>query len=404
MLCDLQNDRPEMQFNLSQISISGRSAVSALGYGKAAHLHALKTLQTGLGPCDFDDVNVPCYVGRVDGLEALDFPIAHASFDNRANRLALAAVETDGFAAQVADAVARWGADRVGLVVGTSTSGVERLEAVYRARENDGALDPSYSIRHHSDHNGVAEFLGDLLCLDGPAFTISTACSSSQKAIVDAVQMIQIGICDAVVSAGIDSLCMTSLYGFEALELVSRMPCRPADANRDGLSIGEGAGLLLVERGADGPFMSGYGESLDAVNMSTPPSDGSGAAVAMRAALTRADISAEDLSFVKLHGTATQLNDLAETAAVVVAAPEVVATSLKGLIGHTLGAAGALEAVMCLDALEAGIIPGTAGLVQQDQRIGCHIPKETTASPAKHVLCNALGFGGNNCSIILSAR
>ncbi len=393
-----------MHRSLDQIGITGRAAVSAVGWGAEPHVDAMRDMRSGLRACDFDNVDVPCFIGRVDGIEDLVFPAHHPVFDNRATRLALAAAGSDGFLEKVSAAVGRWGPARVGLVMGTSTSGVDRLENVYRARTDDAPLTESYTIRHHSDHHAVTAFLEQYLGLAGPVFTISTACSSSAKALVDAAQLIQLGICDAVVAGGVDSLCMTSLYGFEALELVSRQPCRPADGNRDGLSIGEAAGLLLLERDADGPFMSGYGESSDAVNMSTPPPDGAGAAAAMRSAMTRARLDAGDISFVKLHGTATPINDQAETAAVAAAVPKVIATSLKGLVGHTLGAAGALEAVMCLDALDHGFVPGTAGLETKDLEISVDVPARTLNAPVQNVVCNAFGFGGSNCALVLSAR
>ncbi|MEM7744632.1 MAG: beta-ketoacyl-ACP synthase [Pseudomonadota bacterium] len=393
-----------MRCRLDQIGISARAAVSALGWGAGPHVDAMRQMRSGLRACDLDTVDLPCFIGRVDGIEELAFPPAQAAFDNRATRLVMAAACEDGFRDHVDRAVARWGASRVGLVIGTSTSGVERLEQVYRDRDADAPLAESYTIRHHNDHHAVTAFLEEYLGVAGPVFTVSTACSSSAKSLVDAAQLIQLGICDAVVSGGVDSLCMTSLYGFEALELVSRQPCRPADADRDGLSIGEAAGLLLLERGSEGPFLSGYGESSDAVNMSTPPPDGAGAATAMSAALLRAALTPQDVSFVKLHGTATPINDQAETTAVAAVVPGTAATSLKGLVGHTLGAAGALETVMCLDAMEAGIVPGTAGLQSKDPAIAIEIPTATVETPVHHVVCNAFGFGGSNCALVLSAQ
>jgi 3-oxoacyl-[acyl-carrier-protein] synthase-1 len=286
-------------------------------------------------------------------------------------------------------------------VLGTSTSGIERLERVYRARTGDGPLAADYLMRHHSDHHAVTACLIEHLDIAGPSYTVSTACSSSAKAVVDATQLIRLGLCDAVLAGGVDSLCMTSLYGFEALELVSRRPCRPFDAERDGLSIGEGAGFLLLERDAEGPHLLGYGETSDAVSMSTPPPDGAGAAAAMRAALASAGVPPERVGFLKLHGTATPANDSAESAAAAAVLPAAPAASFKGLIGHTLGAAGAVEAVMCLDAMEAGILPGSAGLAAPDPALPGRI--QARAVPAEYdvALCNAFGFGGSNCALVL---
>lgn len=387
----------------SDIGITARAAVTCVGAGQAAHVSAMRTLASGLAPCDFPGVSVPCYLGRVAGLEDLDFPAPLAEWDNRASRLALAGTLADEFQDAVAAAKSKWGATRLGLVLGTSTSGIERLEDVYRSWSGEGPLERSYSMRHHNDHQAVTSFTAAFLGAEGPAYTISTACSSSAKAIIDAAQMIELGLCDAVIAGGVDSLCLTSVYGFEALELVSREPCRPFDAERDGLSIGEGAGFILLERGADGPRVAGFGETSDAVNMSTPPDDGAGAAAAIKLALSRAGVAPGEIGFLKMHGTATPANDSAETAAVNGIFPDTVpAASLKGLVGHTLGAAGIVEAVLALDAMDAGIVPGSAGLGTQACDIGRPIPRATTEAHYTHTLCNAFGFGGSNCALVLS--
>ncbi|MEM7505724.1 MAG: beta-ketoacyl-ACP synthase [Pseudomonadota bacterium] len=387
----------------ADIRITATSLVSCLGAGRAAHLGAMIDGRSGLAPCDYGDLAFSCHIGRVAGLEDLTFPVTHTAFDNRATRLALAGLEVDGFADAVQTMRARWGAARCGVVLGTSTSGVELLEQAYRSRPADQPLPSGYSLRHHNDHQAVTAFLQDLLGLEGPSYTISTACSSSAKAIVDAVQLVRAGVCDAVLAGGVDSLCLTSLNGFEALQLVSRQPCRPCDAARDGLSIGEGAAFLIVERAEDGASLAGMGESSDGINMSTPPEDGAGAAQAMRAALADAGLQPSDIGYVNLHGTATPINDTAEAAAVsAVMGDEVPVSSLKGAIGHTLGAAGALEAVMCLHAMEEGIVPGNIGLETLDPQIQCRILARMEHAPIRHAITNAFGFGGNNCALLLS--
>ncbi|MFK7944693.1 MAG: beta-ketoacyl-ACP synthase [Paracoccaceae bacterium] len=389
---------------LSEIGISARSTVTCVGAGKGAHVAAMRDLASGLSPCKLPGVEIPCHMGQVRGIEEIAFPKAQANWDNRASRLAVASLRADGFEDAVAAACARWGTQRVGVVLGTSTSGIERLEQVYRAWSGAGPLDPAYSMRHHNDHHAVTAFASDYLGTEGPAYTISTACSSSAKSIIDAAQLIQLGLCDAVVTGGVDSLCLTSVYGFESLELLSRAPCRPFDADRDGLSIGEGAGFLLLERHAEGPHLAGFGETSDAINMSTPPEDGSGAAAAIRLALSRACLAPQDIGFLKMHGTATPANDSAESAAVNGIFPaSVPAASLKGLVGHTLGAAGSVEAVMALDAMEAGIVPGSSGLCKSAPDLGRPIPSKTVEARYSHTLCNAFGFGGSNCALVFSA-
>ena len=388
---------------LDRVAITGQVAVTCLGRGRSAHTVAMVEGRSGLTRCDFPNVDISCFIGRVGGIEDDPFPRENTAYDNRATRLLMAALAADGFHERVAEALGRWGADRVGIVLGTATSGVERLEQVYLACAEDGPLAVEYSLRHHSDHHAVTSFLIEHLGLRGPGYTVSTACSSSAKAIVDGAQLIQTGVCDVVLTGGVDSLCMTSLYGFDALELVSRERCRPCDIDRDGLSIGEGAGLVLLEREAEGARLSGYGETSDAVSMSTPPADGAGAAAAMSRAMRSAGLAPDQIDFIKLHGTATPANDAAESAAVAeVFGTSVPAASLKGLIGHTLGAAGAVEAVMCLYAMAEGLVPGTAGLRSADPGITIPVRQCTEPGVLRHVLSNAFGFGGSNCTLILS--
>lgn len=396
--------RGHEQLRLGDVAITARSVATCIGSGRAAHVEAMREMRSGLTPCDLPDIAIRCFIGRVSGVEEIAFPGPLGGWDNRASRLALMALETDGVSEAVRRAIARWSARRVGVVLGTSTSGIETLEKVYRARAGDGPLAADYSMRHHNDHHALTSFLIEYLGVEGPSYTISTACSSSAKALVDAAQLIRLGLCDAVLTGGVDSLCMTSLYGFDALELVSRQPCRPLDVDRDGLSIGEGAGFLLLERQGAGPHLLGFGESSDAVSMSTPPADGAGAAAAMRAALDSAEVTPARIGFLKLHGTATPANDSAEMAAARAVFPEPVpAGSMKGLIGHTLGAAGAVEAVMCLDAMEARVLPGSAGMGARDPSLPGSILERSVEAAYDAVLCNAFGFGGSNCALVLGA-
>ncbi|MEM7120261.1 MAG: beta-ketoacyl-ACP synthase [Pseudomonadota bacterium] len=387
------------------IKITGHSLVTCLGHGRAVHLDAMIEGRSGLAPSDVPDLPFGCFIGRVPDIEGLDFPKDVADFDNRANRLALAALNADGFKDRIEKAIAHWGVARLGVIIGTSTSGIEKLETVYRDREANAPLPESYVMRHHDNHQAVAAFLQEHFALTGPSYSISTACSSSAKALVDAVQLIEAGLCDAVLTGGVDSLCLTTLNGFEAMQLVSRQPCRPCDANRDGLSIGEGAALMLVERSTSpGVRLSGYGESSDGVSMSTPPEDGSGAHAAIEAALERARLTPDQVGFINLHGTATPTNDTAECRAVAnVFGTSTPASSFKGAVGHTLGAAGAVEAVMCLIAQEAGLVPGNVGLEDLDPTIACDIVPQSRHGDLTNVITNAFGFGGSNCVLVLSA-
>lgn len=384
--------------------ISHYAIVTCLGRGREVHLDAMRTGRSGLAPCTYPNLPFDCYAGSVAGLEDLHFPESVQDYDNRANRLAFAALESDGFLENAYAVRDRWGAARCGVVVGTSTSGIEKLESVYLARGNDDPLPDDYLTHHHDNHHAVASFVQDYLGLGGPSYTISTACSSSAKALIDAVQMIDVGICDAVLVGGIDSLCLTTLNGFEAMQLISREPCRPCDVSRNGLSIGEGAAFLVMERDANrGVRISGMGESSDGLNMSTPPADGAGAAKAMREALAVSGISPEQVGYVNLHGTATPANDTAECTAVAnVFGTDVPASSLKGMVGHTLGAAGAVEAVMSMIALEESLVPGNVGLGTLDPDISCNVIAASRTGALSNVITNAFGFGGNNCALLLS--
>ncbi|MDH3739927.1 MAG: beta-ketoacyl-[acyl-carrier-protein] synthase II, partial [Alphaproteobacteria bacterium] len=284
-----------------------------------------------MAPNDYPELPFDCFIGRVPNIEAIEFPDELAAFDNRATRLSLAALKANGFGDAVSAMRNKWGSARCGVVLGTSTSGVEKLECAYRNQHDERPLHERYSMGHHGDHQAVAAFLQEHLELSGPSYTISTACSSSSKALVDAVQLIEAGFCDAVLAGGVDSLCLTSLNGFEAMQLISRAACRPCDATRDGVSIGEGAAFMIVERDTDGGAqLSGYGESSDGFSMSTPPEDGAGAAAAMRTALESAGLEPNQIDYVNLHGTATPTNDAAEcTAVVAVLGSSVPASSLK---------------------------------------------------------------------------
>lgn len=388
-----------------RIRITDYAIASCVGTGRAPHLDAVRSGRSGLAPCTYPDLPFDCYVGSVSGPESIQFPAEMSDYDNRANRLALWALRSDGFLEAAKAMRERWGADRCGVILGTSTSGIEKLESVYRGRAaDDDPLPDDYVMRHHDNHQAVAAFTQKYLGLTGPSYTISTACSSSAKALIDAVQLIETGFCDAVVTGGVDTLCLISLNGFEGLQLVSRAPCRPCDADRTGLSIGEAAGFMIVERDRNhGIRLSGMGESSDGISMSTPPEDGAGAASAMRTALRRAGLNAPQIDYVNLHGTGTPTNDTAECRAVAaVFGPDTPASSLKGMLGHTLGAAGAVEAILCIIALEEDLVPGNTGLNRLDPDIACNIVAHPHSRELKHVISNAFGFGGSNCALLFS--
>jgi 3-oxoacyl-[acyl-carrier-protein] synthase I len=219
---------------------------------------------------------------------------------------------------------------------------------------------------------------------------------------------IEAGLIDAAVVGGVDSLCLTTLYGFHSLQLVSRTPCRPFDVGRDGISIGEAAAFALLERAGDGVdsdavLLLGTGESSDAYHMSTPPPDGRGASAAMRQALAAARLEPGDIGYINFHGTGTPTNDAAEGLAVAsVLGKDVPGSSTKGATGHTLGAAGALEAVICALALRSGLMPAGVNTTHVDPALPVSYLRESRRGPLARVMSNSFGFGGSNCTLILA--
>jgi 3-oxoacyl-[acyl-carrier-protein] synthase-1 len=394
---------------IEPLAIAARTVTNALGRGVVASLAALRRGESGLRPCDFEDAALPTWIGRVAGLEENPLSGEFAPFDCRNNRLARLGLEQDGFGAAVWEARARYGADRIGVFIGTSTSGIGATESAYRQRDPvTGRLPATVDYQHTHNVFSVADFTRHWLGLTGVALAISTACSSSAKVFASAWRHMRAGFCDAAVVGGVDSLCLTTLYGFNALGLASTQPCRPWDTGRDGLSVGEAAGFALLEwAGPDDArvLLLGYGESSDAYHMTAAHPEGAGAALAMQQALARADRTPEQVDYINLHGTATPLNDAAEDRAVLrVVGSETPCSSTKGWTGHTLGAAGITEAVFVCLCLEHGLIPGTLNTRQRDPKLGAGVVLENQERPLRMALSNSFGFGGTNCSLLFGRK
>jgi 3-oxoacyl-[acyl-carrier-protein] synthase-1 len=384
------------------LRISAYTATCAAGAGKGALKSALESRTSGLRPNDFGPEPLPTFIGRIAGVEDAALPQAFADWECRNNRLAWLGLQADGFLAAVQAACARHGAERVALILGTSTSSIGASEEAYRALEPDGRY-PAALRRPivHTPHS-LGDFVQHALGLAGPCATVATACSSSAKVFAQGERLIRAGLADAVVVGGVDSLCGSVLFGFNALELVSPEPCRPFDPERRGISIGEAAGFALLERGRDaadaGPWLVGYGESSDAHHMSAPHPEGLGARLAIHDALARAGLAPEQIDYINLHGTATRHND--EVEAKVVAAmfpPRTGASSTKGWTGHALGAAGIVEAAITLIALESGLAPGTLHARSLDPVCGPQLRLDNERAELRYALSNSFGFGGNNC-------
>ena len=370
-------------------------------------LRALREKRSGLAPCGFETARIDTYVGPVPDLDDFRVRPDLQDYDCRNNRLAQLCLEQDGFAREVAAARDRYGPGRIGLYLGTSTSGLHSTELAYRRRDpKTGALPADYRYAETQNAYSLGEFVRRYLGLAGPGFVVSSACSSSAKVLGNAARTIAAGICDAAVVGGVDSLCLMTLYGFHSLGLTSTAPCRPYDVDRDGISIGEGGGFALLER-ADrvepgAILLLGVGESSDAYHMSTPHPEGLGARIAMQQALDSAGLAPSDIDYINLHGTATKSNDASEDKAVFeVFGGRTPCSSTKGATGHLLGAAGITEAIVCILAIEHGLQPGSANTTSVDPALKSNYLLENKHAKVTRALTNSFGFGGSNCSLVL---
>jgi len=392
---------------LTPLLVSSFTATTCLGRGLGPTLAALHSGGSGLAPCAFETVDLETWVGEVAGVDETVLRADLGVYDCRNNRLAQLGLLQDGFVAAVEAAAARLGADRIGVFIGTSTAGILETELAYRRRDPlTGALPPDFNYAKTHSPFSVAEFVRRTLGLTGPVATVSSACSSSAKVFASARRMMAAGLIDAAVVGGVDSLCLTTLYGFNSLELTSAQPCRPFAATRDGISIGEGAAFLLVEKAPVQPrpddlLLLGVGESSDAYHMSSPRPDGLGARMAMEGALAAAGLGPDAVDYINLHGTATPSNDAAEGNAVAaIFGANTAASSTKGATGHALGAAGGIEAVIALLALRHGFVPAGVNTGELDPSIHIDYATATRVRPLRTALSNSFGFGGTNCSLL----
>jgi 3-oxoacyl-[acyl-carrier-protein] synthase-1 len=387
------------------LSITAFTATCAAGAGRAELLCALDTGRTGLAPNDFSRDPLKTWIGRVAGVEQAPLPADFAHYECRNNRLAWMGLRRDGFLEAVEAARRKYGSDRVALVLGTSTSSIGATEEAYTRLTPDGQFPED--LRYQAVHtpHSTGEFLQRVLGLSNVGVTVATACSSSAKAFAQGARLIELGIADAAVVGGVDSLCGSVLFGFNSLALVSPEPCRPFDAQRAGISIGEAAAFALLEREGKGPRFTGYGESSDAHHMSTPHPSGRGARLAMQDALRRGSLEPAAIDYINLHGTASLKNDEIEAQAIAEMFPaRTHASSTKGWTGHTLGAAGALEAVVTLLSLESGLMPGNLNTRELDPACGPQVRLANASGRVRHALSNSFGFGGSNCVLLFAAE
>jgi 3-oxoacyl-[acyl-carrier-protein] synthase-1 len=366
--------------------------------------HVFEEAQSGIAPTALHSPGRTLPLGCVNAaLPAVDHLPLHER--SRNNQLALAALAQ--IRPEVDAAIARFGADRVGIVIGTSTSGIAESESALREHAASGKL-PAHYHYGQQELGSAAAMLAATLGTSGPAYVHSTACASSSKAMASAARLLNMGICDAVVCGGVDSLCAFTVAGFAALESVSEARCNPLSANRKGINIGEGAALFLMTREPAAVSLRGWGESSDAHHMSAPEPSGKGASIAIEKALARAGIEASQIGYINLHGTATPQNDAMESRAVhALFGDTVPVSSTKAFTGHALGAAGAIEAALCWLAMQEdnpdGLLPphlwdgaGDPALPQ----LNVVAPGTRLGRPLEWALSNSFAFGGANAVVV----
>ncbi len=351
----------------------------------------------------------PAYVGAVSGdLPAL--PARLAGYDSRNAGLLILALEEIRDSLEAA--LSRFGRQRIAVVMGTSTSGISEGEAAYFQAAKSGVLPEGFDMRRQ-ELGSPGEIAARYLDLTGPAFTVSTACSSSSQALADGRRLLRAGLADAVLVGGVDSLCRLTLNGFRALSALSRGLCNPFSRHRDGTMIGEGAAVFLMQRDEAEIALLGAGASCDAYSMTAPDPEAGGVVMAMKAALKDAGLAAEDVDFIELHGTGTEQNDAMESRAVLeIFGKAIPCSSSKGRVGHTLGAAGAMGAAHCWLAAssmnEEGRLPPHIwdGAAAEGLLSECLVNAGDRLAPsARRVfLCNALAFGGNNVTLAIGRR
>ncbi len=372
--------------------------MNALGTSTRDVIAGLRAGRSGLGPCPLElpfETPTGAFPAPLP-----DLPPSLSGCDSRTARLAIAGL--DEIMPALSRAIARHGADRVALIVGTTTAGLGRTEDAYHVLHQTGALPKDYELRRQHSYGAVMEALRRVTGVTGPCYAVSTACSASAKAAGCAQRLMAAGLVDAALVGGVDSLSQTTLRGFHSLQILSPVFCRPFSRERRGINIGEGSAYLLLEREGDAAVhLLGVGESSDAHHMSAPDPNGEGARSAMAAALAQAGVAPDEVDYINAHSPGTRLNDLAEGLAVssLFGRPVPIA-STKGYTGHLLGAGGATEAIFSIVAVEQGWIPRSVGADPVDVDLGLNVPTERLDTPCRNVLSNSFAFGGNNVSLL----
>lgn len=382
MVCTLGDSLDQIWQNLHSGQTDFLTSTDRFSQGKSTYLGEVK--------CDLPDLS--------------HLP---ARWHSRNNQLLVAALQQ--FEPQLQTLIEQYGQSRVAIIIGTSTSGIAEGEVAVAETVKTGTRPADFDYKTQ-EIGAPATFLADYLKTSGPAYTISTACTSGAKALASARRLLQLGICDVAIAGGVDSLCKLTVNGFGALDLVSETPCNPCSLNRKGISIGEGSALFLLTRENSGDDISlcGVGETSDAHHISSPDPEGKGAYSAMAGALENAAVSPESVDYLNLHGTGTQLNDSVEAAAINrLFGDDLYCSSTKGFTGHTLGAAGAIDAGLCWLALKqkqtALLPPHQWDGVEDPELANIKLVDKNTQLPSAihYAMSNSFAFGGNNIALLL---
>ncbi|MDZ7918803.1 beta-ketoacyl-ACP synthase [Rhodoferax sp.] len=388
----------------SALYLNAMGMVSALGADKESSRATLwADACGGVAPGGGWPADRSLHLGAVLGpLPDLDvLPTSQRSRNNALMLIALSQIRQE-----VDAALSTCGANRMAVILGTSTSGISESEAAMAQHHASGALPETFDLAQQ-EIGSPAEALAGLLGVTGPAYVVSTACSSSAKAFASAARLLRAGVCDAAIVGGVDSLCQFTIAGFSALESISVSRCNPMSANRNGINIGEGAALFLVTRKPGPVRLAGWGEASDAHHISAPDPSGKGAVAAMREALQRAQLQAAEVNYLNMHGTATLQNDAMESKAIwELFGDHVPVSSTKPLTGHALGAAGAIEAAICW----LSLVDNPTGLLPPhwwDGAVDASLPAISLVKPGQlrgqaldYVMSNSFAFGGSNASLV----
>ncbi|MEY4580634.1 MAG: hypothetical protein RL701_5337 [Pseudomonadota bacterium] len=386
---------------LRPIPITGFALCNGLGTTRESVRQGLYEGRCGLGPSPVP-VPFPTAVGAVS-VALPELPSALAPWTTRTARLSLLLLEQ--LAAPLEKLRSRVRPERIAVILGTSTAGADVTEDAFAHYIKHGALPADYDLWRHHTYGALLHVVTELVGARGPAWVVSTACTSSAKPFATAQRLIAAGLADAAIVGGIDTLCSMTLRGFYGLDSLSPGACRPFSSQRDGISIGEGGALLVLEKNGEAmALLEAVGESSDAYHISAPHPQGIGAKLAMQRALEQAGVSPGEIDYVNAHGTGTRLNDSAEAMAIAsLLGSEVPVVSTKGYTGHMLGGAGASEAAIALFSLLEGWIPASLGADPVDPTLQIRVALTREHGKYRRALSNSFAFGGNNVSVLLRA-